>query len=351
MRKLFSIKKEELSITVDAINNIASKKSPDIQHSSVKIKVGRKLQFICKNFEAYFCKEYDISWEEDEINFIVGVEIFSNLIKQLESEETHFFHQNGRIIILDHKSQFTLETMKINYQEREKESFKLLCNLPCKYLLHKIQLCLLKLDNGIFSLNFGPLSYFVARDNRKLALLPLIENTTTEVSFNLAPNIIDEIKSMCTIYDSIEIYYSEKEVLFQSPDCFLICKNHWARSINYLELCKTDSFFEIQLNTLEFRKILRKLKLMASPLTNAMDLEFSYDSIIVSVFNPSVGNAKEEIPYIHSINHMKIKLNIVHFINILQLIKSDSFSIFILNPRSKVIIKSEATYLLMPLTF
>jgi DNA polymerase III sliding clamp (beta) subunit (PCNA family) len=350
MRKLFTIKKEELHTILDSFDNIVSKKSPDVQHSSVKIKVGDKIEFICKNFESYFCKQFNIQAEEQGVSFVVGADILANLVKQLESPEISFFHKAGKIVIIDQKSQFTLDTMQINYAEREIENFRFLCNISCKTLLQKINLCLLKLENGMFSLNFGPSSYFIARDNRKLAIIPLEENTP-ELSTNLTINIIEQIKSICSGYNTINIHCSEKEILFQTEDCFLICKNHWSRSINYLELCRTDSFIEITFSTDEIKKTLKKLKLMASSLTNAMDLEFFPNRMVISVFNPSVGNAREEITCSHSIQNLRIKLNISHFINVLQLIKSNQFSLFVLDHKSKVIIRSEAIYLLMPLTF
>ena len=349
MKELFKISKSELNATVNALCNISSDKSPDIHHCSINIKIeNKKLKFICKNFDAYLCIEYDCDSEDN--NFVIGSSIFSNLVKKLESEEIEFFYINSRLVIIDRKSHFTLDTIKTDYPQRNKQNFKFICTISGRTFAEKIQSCLLKIENGIFSLNLGKESNLIARDKRRLATIKL-EEKTPEVSINLSANMINEIKELCLRHDSIQISSSDQEVLFEAENYFLICNNQWFAQINYIELCRTDFSTEIRLNTPEVRRILKKLKLMASSFTNAVDLEFSHNSLVISVFNPSVGSGKEAISIEHNIKPMKITLNILHFINILQLMEGEEFSMFVIDHKSKVILKEKATYLIMPLSF
>ena len=208
--------------------------------------------------------------------------------------------------------------------------------------------------NGVLFIIKEDLVSVVATDGRRMASINkrLAKKTLVDKEVIIPTKTVQEVKRMLTEEGEVDIKFSENQVLFAFPSCFVLSRLIEGEYPNYKKVIPEQSSQEIKVLREDFLSAARRASIFTDQDSMAIKLTVKKKKMMISKNTPYLGEAREEIDINYNgSGELEIGFNPRYLIDVLKNL-TDKEIIFEVNDANKpgVVRKGEEyTYVVLPM--
>lgn len=267
-------------------------------------------------------------------SILINARMITEIIRKLDSDEVNFVIEDSSTAkIQTLKSTFNLNVIKASeYRELDFDENG-----------EKITLSRNEFTNCISQTSFSASN----KDNRPVLQCVNIESDTKNISFtatdgarlgrrivelplenrfsiNVPAKSVNEVVKSLNNEKEIEIFISEKKVLFKLEDSIITSTIVAGDYPNTKNIIPHNYFYRLEVNSNEFLKTLDRIVIFSIDRENIVKLTMNEDEVNVSSRSQQVGDAKESLQlFKYSGDRLQISFNVDYVSNAIRALKSD----------------------------
>lgn len=153
---------------------------------------------------------------------------------------------------------------------------------------------------------------------------------------------IMEMRKFCDGLETVSISFEEKQAVLKSEQAILIIRLMNGDFPDYRNILKgnaDETFVEIERKTL--LNSMKRMNLFTEDRYNAVKFHIEADKLILSSQNMDIGNAKDEMNIVYGGETLELGFNGKYFVDVLQVISSDTVKAFISSSETPCLIKAD----------
>ena len=153
---------------------------------------------------------------------------------------------------------------------------------------------------------------------------------------------IMEMRKFCEGKDKISISFEEKQAVVKSEQAILIIRLMNGDFPDYKNILKgnmDETFLEIDRKTL--LNSMKRMNLFTEDRYNAVKFLIKSNKLVLSSQNIDIGNAKDEMSIVYSGEKMELGFNGKYFVDVLQVLSSNTIKVFISSTETPCLIRSD----------
>lgn len=208
--------------------------------------------------------------------------------------------------------------------------------------------------NGTYMTVKGDDIVVVATDGRRLATIEkkLEKKTLVDRAVIIPTKTIQEVKRMLLDEGEVQIKFSDNQVLFSFPGCFVISRLIEGEYPNYKKVIPEKSQKEITVDRNEFLNATKRASIFTDQDSMAIRFSIKKKKMTISKNTPYLGEAREEIDIDFSgPADLDIGFNPRYLIDVLKSLDQDTITLEVNDPNKPGVIRrgDEYTYVVLPM--
>lgn len=170
---------------------------------------------------------------------------------------------------------------------------------------------------------------FVATDGSRLAKKTIQYESNNRFIVNINQKNINEVAHTLTDDDEkIDIYISDRKVLFKLSNCVIISTITSGEYPNTKNIIPHNFYYRLEVNSDEFLKALDRIVLLSIDRENIVKLTMNEDEVILSSKSQEIGDAKEVLQlFKYTGERLEISFNVNYVSQAIKALKSQDILI------------------------
>jgi len=208
--------------------------------------------------------------------------------------------------------------------------------------------------NGILLITRGDFISVVATDGRRLAVANKVlpKKTLVDRSVIIPTKTVQEVKRILSEEGEIIIKFSDNQILFSFPTCFILSRLIEGEYPNYKKVIPTKSDKEVKVLRNELLAATKRASIFTDQDSMAIKMNIKKKKMTISKNTPYLGEAKEEIDIDFSgEGDLEIGFNPRYLIDVLKNLTEDEITIEVNDASKPGVIRrgEEYTYVVLPM--
>ena len=361
----FTILKETLVDGIQTVQNAITQKSSLPILSNVLLEIDQKeLKLTATDLDIGICAMLPITAPEEGA-ITVPAKKFFDIVRSLpEGGEVNVnIKKNNSISIKSGKALFKIiglpkEEFPQLPQFKDKDCISIDQNL-LKEMLNLTDFAVSKDDtryvlNGLLFEIKGDKISVVATDGRRMAVVhkKLPKKTLVDREVIIPTKTTQEVKRLLGEDGEVKVQFSDNQVLFSLPGCFVISRLIEGEFPNYKKVIPEKTAKEVKVSREEFLFAARRASIFTDQDSMAIKLDIQKTKMTISKNTPYLGEAKEQIDVDYSgDNAVQIGFNPRYLIDVLKNIPEDEIMFEVNDSAKPGVIRrgEEYTYVVLPM--
>ncbi|OED45534.1 hypothetical protein AB836_01420 [Rickettsiales bacterium (ex Bugula neritina AB1)] len=341
---------------VSYISKVTNSKSPILIHASINMKVeNNNLILQATDMDHHIMSKIDVQ-ESLEGSVIVKIKDFLELLKKINYHTIKLSVINNTLEIKDafekeSKSNFNFFILKEDFPSLDITNFKKIFSISQKQFLELFSFMSITQEEWTFNLKLSNnLLEIIASDKKRLIYTKLPINEENNYNYFLSHKSINIIlKSAC---DTIEMYEKNHQILFKLGHVYLfvkLLKNHLVMDYQRI-LGKIDEGTKILINTNDFLRILNRIIILASVISQVVKITFQGNTLLLQSSDISKGKGEESIQVISGVCEGKIFINCNFLISSIKTLKNKELELIYTGNLSHFFLRNnDIIHVIMPI--
>jgi len=187
----------------------------------------------------------------------------------------------------------------------------------------------------------------VSTDGHRLSLMEVergeeLANLHIKATTLIPRKGIMEMRKFCEGQESVSISFEEKQAVIKSEQALLIIRLMNGDFPDYRNILKgnaDEKFIEIERTAL--LNSMKRMNLFTEDRYNAVKFHIENNKLTLSSQNMDIGNARDEMNIVYNGEKMDLGFNGKYFVDVLQVLKSDTVKVFISSTETPCLIRAE----------
>lgn len=207
--------------------------------------------------------------------------------------------------------------------------------------------------NGTLFVIKGGAVEMVATDGRRLAVhrKDLGKKTLVDREVIVPTKAVMEVKRMLQDEGEVEIKFSDSQVMFSFPDCFVLSRTIEGEYPNYEKVIPKESDKKLTVSREDLLQAARRADIFTDQDSMAVKLTVTPKKLVISKNTPYLGEAKEEMKASYNGDELQIGFNPRYLIDVLRNLDSEEIVFELEDAQKPGVIRKgdEYVYVVLPM--